>query len=263
MAFRSPALRFTLGVFGLVSIASMASPPALTQAPPPSQLFSLNVVTVKPDMVSAYVALQKSEVIPALQKGGQAFRETWRTAVFGDPFMFAHVAPIAGFEQYDSPNPMVKALGEAGYAGLLAKLRPMIASQKMYAMRTRPDLSFQTEGAPQSKMAILTVVNVGPTKLLDFEAFIKGEWIPALKKGGGKAYTVVQVLYGGGTTEFHTLVGIDKYADLAAHPVTRALGDDGLTKMMAKSGGFATSIERSVVRLDTELSFELKPGSSQ
>jgi hypothetical protein len=263
MAFRSPTLRFTLGVLGVISIASLAAPPALTQGPQPSQLFSLNVVTVKPDMVPAYVALQKSEIIPALQKGGQAFRETWRTAVFGDPFMFAHVAPISGFDQYDGPNAMMKALGEAGYAALLAKLRPMIASQKMYAMRTRPDLSFQTEGAPPPKMAILTVVEVEPTKLLDFESFIKGEWIPALKKGGGKGYTVVQVLYGGGTTEFHTLVGIDKYADLASHPVTKALGEDGLTKLMTKSGGFASSIERSVVRLDPELSFEMKPSSSK
>ena len=72
-----------------------------------------------------------------------------------------------------------------------------------------------------------------------------------------------EVLYGGGTTEFHTLVGIDKYADLASHPVTKALGEDGLTKLMAKSGGFASSIERNVIRLDPELSFEVKPSSSK
>ena len=262
MAFRFPS--FTIG-FGFLALAGLiaASPAVVSSQAPPPQLFSLNVVTVRPDMMRAYIDLQKAEIIPALQKGGQAFRETWRTATFGDPFMFAHVAPISGFDQFDGQSPMVKALGEQGYAALLAKLRPMIASQRMHALRTRPDLSFVTEGAPRPTMAILTVVHVQPTKLLEFESFIKGEWIPAVKKGGAKGYTVVQVLYGGGSTEFHTLVGIDKYADLASHPATRALGEDGLNKMMAKSGAFASSIERSVVRMDPELSFEVKATSSR
>ena len=263
MAFRSPARRFALGLLGLIAVAGLSASPVLSQAPPAPELLALNVVTVKPDMLRAYVDLQKSEIIPALQKGGQMSRGTWRTATFGDPFMFAHVSPIRGFDQYDGQSPMVKALGQEGYQALLAKLRPMITSQKMYALRTRPDLSYHADGAAEQPMAILTVVHVQPTKLLDFETFIKGEWIPALKKGGGKGYSVVQVLYGGGTTEFHTLVGIDKYADLASHPVTKALGEDGLTKLMAKSGGFASSIERNVIRLDPELSFEVKPSSSK
>jgi hypothetical protein len=98
---------------------------------------------------------------------------------------------------------------------------------------------------------------------MEFESFIKGEWIPAIKKGGAKGYTVVQVLYGGGTSEFHTLVGIDKYAELASHPVTRALGEDGVNKMMAKAGAFVSSIERTVVRMDPELSFEIKTTTSK
>ena len=263
MAFRSPTLRFAVGLLGFVGVAALAAPPALSQAPPAPELLSLNVVTVKPEMLRAYVELQKSEIIPALKKGGQLWRETWRSATFGDPFMFAHLSPIRGFDQYDGPSPMVKALGQDGYQALLAKLRPMLTSQRVSALRTRPDLSYGTAGAPVQPMAILTVLHVQPTKLLDFEAFIKGEWISAMKKGGGKSYSVVQVLYGGGTTEFHTLVGLDKYADLASHPATKALGEDGLAKLMAKSGGFASSIERSVIRQDPELSFEVKAGSSQ
>jgi hypothetical protein len=263
MAFRFPTLRVAFGFLVLAGLVAVSPAAVSSQAPPPSQLFSLNVVTVRPDAMRAYIDLQKAEIVPALQKGGQAFRETWRTATFGDPFMFAHVSPISGFDQFDGQSPMIKALGQEGYVALLAKLRPMIATQKMHALRTRPDLSFVTDGAGRPPMAILTVVHVQPTKLLEFESFIKGEWIPAIKKGGAKGYTVVQVLYGGGTTEFHTLVGIDKYADLANHPATRALGEDGLNKMMAKSGGFASSIERTVVRMDPELSFELKAPSSK
>lgn len=263
MGFRSSTRRFALGLLGIVALAAVAARPALSQAPAAPELLSLNVVTVKPDMVRAYIDLQKAEVIPALRKGGQPFRETWRSAAFGDPFMFAHVTLIRGFDQYDGPSPMVKALGQDGYQAVLAKLRPMLTSQRTYALRMRSDLSFRAEGAQAQPMAILTVVHVQPTKLLDFEAFIKGEWIPAVKKGGGRSYSVVQVLYGGGTTEFHTLVGIDKYADLGSHPASKALGEDGVTKLMAKSAGFASSIERSVIRLDPDLSFEVKASSSR
>ena len=102
-------------------------------------------------------------------------------------------------------------------------------------------------------------MSVKSDKLMDFETFIKGEWIAALKKGGGKHYSVSQVVYGGNTTEFMTLVGIDTFADLAkGHPVTKALGEEGLVKLMAKAGGFAQHVDRRVIRLDSDLSFEVK-----
>ena len=78
MAFRSRTLRYALGILGFVAIAALAAPPALSQAPPAPELLSLNVVTVKPEMLRTYVDLQRSEIIPALQKGGQSWRGTWR-----------------------------------------------------------------------------------------------------------------------------------------------------------------------------------------
>ena len=108
-------------------------------------------------------------------------------------------------------------------------------------------------------MAILTRVDVKADKLVEFEAFIKGDWLSALKKGGGKSYSVNQVVYGGSTTEYMTLVGIDSFADLdKGHPVTKALGDDGVVKLMAKSGTFTKHIDRTIIRLDPDLSFEVK-----
>ena len=87
-----------------------------------SRLLSLTIVSIKPGMMQAYIDFQKSEAIPAMQKGGQMWRESWRTAVFGDPNEVAHVTEIKGFEQYDSPSPLRKALGEAGYTAYLAKI---------------------------------------------------------------------------------------------------------------------------------------------
>jgi len=257
MSHRAPAFRFVLGFLCLAALAAL--PLSAQMAPPASRLLQLTIVSIKPGMMQAYIDYQKSDVIPALQKGGQTWRDSWRTAVFGDPFEVAHVTEIKGLDQYDSPSPVRKALGEAGYAAYLAKMAPMVTAQRTYAIRTRPDLGYVAEGSAQPKMAILTIVDVQATKLSEFETFVKGEWLAALKKGGGKYYAVSQVLYGGSTTQYHTLVGIDNFADLGkGHPVTRALGEDGVVKMMARSGSFTQHIERRIIRLDPDLSFEVK-----
>jgi hypothetical protein len=260
MSHRFPAFRFVLGFLCLGALAAL---PLAAQAPPPSRLLTLTVVTLKPGMARAYVDFQKSEAIPALQKGGQTWRESWRTAVFGDPSEVAHVSEIKGFDQFDSPSPIRKALGDAGYAAYLAKASTFVTGQRTYAIRTRPDLSYVASPGARPKMAILTTVDVKADRLVEFEAFIKGDWIAALKKGGGKHYEVSQVVYGGNTTEYMTLVGVDSFAELGmGHPVTKALGEEGLVKLMARSGGFAQKIDRRVIRLDTDLSFEVKATAS-
>jgi hypothetical protein len=131
----------------------------------------------------------------------------------------------------------------------------MTSSVKTYLIRTRPERSY-TADATQPKMAILTSVDVMTEKTVDFESFITNDWILALKTGGGKYYVVSQVVYGGSPTEYMTLVGVENFADIAkGHPVTRALGEDGVVKLMTKVGAYAHHIERQVIRLDPDLSF--------
>lgn len=256
MTRRSPASRV---VFGFLCLAALAALPLLAQAPLPSRLLQLNIVTLKPGMARAYIDFQKSDVIPALQKAGLKRRDSWRTAVFGDTYQVAHVTDISGFEQYDSPPPLRRTLGDAAYFAYIAKASTMVSAQRTYAIRTRPDLSYMADPTAQPKMAILTTVDVKADSLLKFESFIKGEWLAALKKGGGKYYAVSQVLYGGSTTQYMTLVGVDSFAEIGkGHPVTIALGDEGLVKLMATSGGFANKIERTIIRLDPDLSFQVK-----
>jgi hypothetical protein len=266
MAFRFPApsIRFILGVFGILALAALQPVAAQTPATGPmkSRLLQVTVVTMRPDMVRTYIDYQKSDVIPALQKGGVKWRDSWRTAVFGDVFEVAHLTEIAGFDQYDSPPAVRKALGDEGFAAYQAKIGGMITAVKTYAIRTRPDLSYMADASYQPKLAILTSVEVAADKLAEFEAFIKSDWIPALKTGGGKHYAVSQVVYGGSTTEYVTLVGVDSFADIGkGHPVTRALGEEGMVKLLAKVGGLTRHVERTVIRLDPDLSFEVKATS--
>jgi hypothetical protein len=267
MTLRVPTrvLRFALGSLAVLALTAPAQPLAAQTAPPAapaSRLLQLTIVNIKPGMMNAYVDYQKTEIVPALQKAGVKWRDSWRTAVFGDLFEVANVTEIKSLAQYDAPPPLRTALGEEGYKAYQAKMGAMADSARTYAIRTRPDLSYIPDPAYEPKMAILTRVEVNADKLADFETFIKNDWIPALKQGGGKYYAVSQVVYGGTTTLYFTLVGIDTFADLEkGHPVTRAIGEDGLMKLMTRIGGFEHHIERNIIRLDPDLSFEVKATS--
>jgi hypothetical protein len=265
MTLGSPRVRFVILACALTVLAALQPLAAQTPAPDPTkpQLLQLVIVNVRPGMMKSYIDYQKSDVIAALQKGGVKWRNSWRTAVFGDPFQIAHVTPVASLDDYDGPPPLQKALGEAGYAAYQEKAASLITGVKYYLIRTRPDLSYEADmSAPMPKMAILTAVDVAEDKIGDFESFIKSDWIPALKSGGGKMYDVSQVVYGGPATRYYTLVGVENFAELGkGHPVIRAVGEDGLGKMMTKVGAAIHNVERYVIKLDPDLTFKVKTTS--
>jgi hypothetical protein len=248
-----------LGISGLGLQAQTQTPAPKDVAMAP-QLLMVQLVTVKPESVPQYVALQKGDVIPAQQKGGVKVREVWQAAVFGPSNEYANVTMVDDMAQFDGPNPMTRALGAEGYQAYLARVRPLITGTRTFLIQTRPDLSFGATNP--SKLAIRTHVQVLPTRQLEFETFLKNEFIPVLKKAQVKRYTVARVILGGSTTEYITVLTLDSFADLAkGHPINRLLGEDAANKLMARAGAFISSAERYVMRLNEDLSFQVTPTS--
>ena len=57
---------------------------------------------------------------------------------------------------------------------------------------------------------------------------------------------------------------IDSFADLdKGHPVTKALGEAGLVKLMTTSGLYTKQIDRTIIRLDPDLSFAVKASAGR
>jgi hypothetical protein len=79
----------------------------------PRGWYSVTVVTIKPDMLTQWVAFQKSETIPMQKRGGVKLRETWQSgAPFGEAFTYTIVTPIEKFGGYDQPPLPLRVLGE-------------------------------------------------------------------------------------------------------------------------------------------------------
>ncbi|HXG68214.1 MAG TPA: hypothetical protein VNO70_24165 [Blastocatellia bacterium] len=241
---------------GLAQSQDQSKPQSMAQAPAQSQWLSINVVRVKPELLTEYQDFVKNEAIPTLQKGGVKERHAYTTAIFGESFEYVFVTPIENFARYDSPGPIVKALGEEGARAYGAKARRFIVSSHTYAVRLLNDLSYMGKMDGPPKLALVTSVQVAPERSTEFESFIKNDVLPVMKKAEVAGYLVHQTVYGGNINEYVTLVLYNNFADLdKGHPFARVLGQEGARKFTQKMAGVVAHVERSLARYVPELSF--------
>lgn len=228
-----------------------------------SQLLHITYVTLKPETAPQWAMLQRDEQIPAQKKAGLLWRDTWASAQSGDTYLRAIVTPVSALSQYDGANPLIKVLGESGTQALGDKVRRFIDSGQQMIIRTRPDLGYGARSA-RPTLAVLATVTVAPARVAEFESLIKSEIAPAYKKANVSYYAVSQVVYGGDTNQYMTLVPVENFAALAkGHPLELALGPAGAARLTQKAGATITKLERTIVRYLPDLSFQAVPATSQ
>ncbi len=264
--WRFIAVVATIVVSGSVLMAGapQATPPpkpkpaaaAPAPAPMPGASIYLAVVHVKPGSWEDYVALQKAEGMPALQKGGRASRQAWRPQSFGQSYQVAFLYPVKSWAELDDAPPMRKALGADGEKAYNAKVRPMVDGARAYALRERPDLGFVADQSARPKLGILTHIQVIPGKQAAFESLLKTEWAPSLKKAGVPLYGVYEVTLGGNLGEYYTFTPIENFASLdAGHPILKVLTQAQFNVLVGKIGAVVSSVERTIEKLDEDLSY--------
>lgn len=257
-----------LGPQGLSQQAAPAKQPAAkkaattrkakpAEASGQSQWLAINIVRVKADMLTDYQDFVRKEVNPTLQKGGVKERSAFTTGVFGEAYEYVYVTPISNFADYDSPGYAVKALGEEGARSYGAKARRFVVSSHTYAVQTRPDLSYEGKMTGPPKLAVINSIHTVPGKSLAFEALLKSDIIPAVKKAGVTGYLVSQTVLGGDPNEYVTLTLMDSFAEVGkGSPVIRGMGGQaGFNRFLPKVAGIIASQERSVARYVPDMSF--------
>ncbi len=237
---------------------SQAKPQASTQAPAQPGWLSVQVVSVKPDMLTEWQDLQKNETIPALKKGGSKWREAWQTAVFGPSYQYALVSPIDSLVQLDGDSPMLKALGQEGLRTYGVKLRRLIASSRTYGVRPRGDLSYLPQVAGPPKLAVLNFISVAPGRFVEYESYIKNDILPIMKQAKVAGLAVSQTIFGGDGNEYVTATFYDSFAEIdKGPPAVRVLGQEAANKLAQKTAGVVMRVERIIIRFNADLSFGL------
>ena len=242
--------------------APKTTPAAQTTAPPTDvskmPLVNVTVVQIKPELVTDWMEFQKSEAIPALQKGGVKER-TGIATVIGAGFEYVFLTPATNFAARDGDNPIVKALGQDGARAYAQKNRRFVASQRTYVVRVRTDLSYQPDPSAQLPVAVVSEYTITPGHASDFENFIKNDVTPAHKQVKTGGFAVYQGLFGGEPNTFVVANLMKNFAELDNGPaITRAYGAAKAAAIQQKLAGFVTHIERTVSREVPELTFRTR-----
>lgn len=245
----------------LVTVASLllvilCTVPGAAQTPPGSgPLVVLSVIDVKPELYAEFGDVQ-ADAMAGQQKGGQAWRYTWHVATFGYPYRVRVMRPLANFAELDGQSFTIKGVGAEQAAAINERARRMIDSQRIYALRPRPDLGYGDRPA-DIDLAVMTTISVAPGRHAEFEALVRDVVLPAFKKAGDAYVSVLQVLLGGDANEYIAFTLYDGFADVdtKGDPMLRALGPEGFAKYRQRLAGLVVREERELLRLNMALSF--------
>jgi hypothetical protein len=239
-----------------------ASQPA---AAPQRNWYSVTVTTVKPDRVAEWREIQKSQTIPMQQKGGIKSRETWQSgAPFGDANTFGIVTPIDKLATYDMPPLALRILGDGPGRAYQDKLAALMMSRRTFAIQDRAELSMPP--APNAKfvLAVLLDVTVVPGHEQQYEAYVKDDLLPLMKKDKARTvgFGLSRTVFGGNAGEYHEVTYMASFADLDLGPAqTRLMSATERAAMAAKRSPHIAHVERSLLRYVPELSYSPKPAS--
>lgn len=257
-------MKRTLTLLLLLFAAALAPQESFAQTPgsgpppaPARERLAVTVVQVKPEAVMEFENMVRTEINPALAKGGAKWTDVWTTATFGNGFEYLIVGPIESFAQYDGPGPLVKGMGREGYGAWAARAGKLISGLRTFAMEFNPELSHETKLTGPPKMGVLSVVTVAPGRGAEFESYIRGEMLPVVKRSGVAGFWFHQSVMGANPNEYVTLTLQDNFADLEKGPPwARALGREGAAKLMQKlAPGVVTHVELKFIRLLPELTY--------
>jgi len=242
----------------MAAIATMMAPAWAQQ----KNIRSVTFYRVKPDRTADFQGAIK-EYNAILQKAGSdRYYTTWQSLT--GAFHYARVLYHSKWGELDTPAAQDLKLKEqaADLQRIGNRIIQCTESTDRIIEEVLPELSLpQTNDIPNFVRTLRS--RVRPDKVNDYMALVKAEILPAAKKSGLKEYSVAQTRYGAPSTEFLTVVGLNKWADLdEPFGVPKALGPDGYQKLLSKIRPLLVESEYNVYRFQRDLSYLPAPKSA-
>ena len=114
--------------------------------------------------------------------------------------------PIDKFATYDMPNLARRILGDAAAQTYQNKLAAMTVSRRTFAIQDRADLSIMPAANAKFSAAVLTDTTIVSGHADQYEAYIKNDLLPLLKRDNTAGFLVSRTVFGGNANEYHTVV---------------------------------------------------------
>lgn len=208
--------------FGALLLASALTPFCLAQTPAPTpQTYWVTVTQIKPGLATQYREFIKNETLPAFKKAGGKEWQTYVVAAFGAAGEFWTLRPVENLKQFDEPNFIIKALGEAGARAWDAKRAQMTVSSRSFLISSRPELSSPPPVTETVKIGVGARVSVAPARAAEYEKGLKENLLPLLKKTNAKGLYINRVGLGGNPNEYLVFVPFDSFEELGKFAAAR------------------------------------------
>jgi hypothetical protein len=128
--------------FGLRVIEEILPEFTLTANGAPPKMISVLQSKVRPDKVSEYMDMVRSEVFPAAKKSGLKEFSIAQERYGAPSTEFVSVAGMDSWGDFDGEFGVPKGMGKEGYQKFLLKIRPLIVESQWDVYRFQPDLSY-------------------------------------------------------------------------------------------------------------------------
>lgn len=243
------ASRLLLG-FCIILLVAIFANPVFSQEP---QIRIFTEIQVKPGMGYEFNKFLKEEAIPAMKKGGQQELGAWKPAVFGIDGKIVFSASMNNFAEFDSPHPIVKAMGPYGAQAMFAKMERFATSIRTFAMRGLPDLEIPPPEGYVTKLGFQVKATITPGRDKEYEENAKVVK-EVLKKTNAKGFYAGRVGIGGNPNQYYFLVLFDSFADMDAFGIAfeKAISETKMPEMT----GIVQHVEYSMWASDPELSIQ-------
>jgi hypothetical protein len=123
----------------IVEVQPDLSLPPGTEIP---KMIRVLTTDVRPDKYNDYLALVKSDTLPAAQKGGLKMYEFSETRYGGPNTQVTSIVAMDSWGDLDEGVGVQKALGKDGYQALMQKVRPLILQSVVNEYRFMPEISY-------------------------------------------------------------------------------------------------------------------------
>jgi len=248
------------GVLAAFAAAALVIPARAQEGP--ANIRSLSFYTVKPDRIGDFQAEIKEyeAVLTKAGAGASHYHSMWHSLTGPNEYVLADYS--TKWADFDStPDPKLKEV-QADLQRIGTRITQCTESLHRIIEEVLPDLSLPG-GAGVPKMISVLRSRVRPDKVDEYLGLVKNEVLPAAKKSGLTVFSVSRVRYGAPTTEFISVAGLSKWADLdGGFGVPKGMGEEGYQRFLEKIRPLLVESEYAMYRFQPDLSYLPAAGSS-
>jgi hypothetical protein len=252
-------------ILSVTVLAQSQSKPAAETAAPKHRIGLVNEYTIKPGMMTEFLAWAKNEALPLYIKAG--IKESYFfTHVYGDRAIATVTEVHDNFAALKARNDAFgKNNSPEALAALTAGGNRYIEHTRTFIVESLPELSWRNPKMQGiAPYTIMTYLYIAPQRRQDYEAFLKNDWLPLVKKADTNGLVVSRLRYGGDPNQYAVFTRVDDLTELdQPRKIGQVVGAENLAKIQQKLVGIVLRTENRILRLRTDISILPTPNLAE